>query len=207
VKYWMRHWYRSWNEGQKDEAKREEQVAELDSGREQMPPTMAQRIWRGLAAGRGGRSRAARRLQALLGNRGLLGLGAGRPLTSAMRERLERALGADLSTVRLHHDPAAAQAAGAQAFAVGEHIVLGKAGDAGNAPLMAHEAAHVVQAEGVPVSGISKPGGASEQEAEQAARAVQSSSPTAISASFAASPCGSCFSCSTSNRGARAPSS
>ena len=183
MKYWMRYWYRRWDQAQKKEADREEDAVELASGREQMPPSLARRVWRGLAAtaGRSARSGAARRLQAILGNRDLLGLGGGRPLPEAIRDRLERSLGVDLSAVRLHHDPAAAQAADAQAFAVGHDIVLGRAGDASNVPLLGHEAAHVVQADNRPSgSGISKPGGASEQEARQAAQAVQAGSPTAI---------------------------
>ena len=191
MKYWMRYWYRRWEQDQKKEADREEEVAELASGREQMPPSIARRVWRGLAAsaGRGARSGAGRRLQAILGNHGLLGLSGGRPLPAATRDRLERSLGVDLSAVRLHHDPAAAQAADAQAFAVGHDIVLGRAGNTGNVPLLGHEAAHVVQADAHPSrSGVSKPGGASEQEARQAAQAVQAGSPASLSQDGGAVP-------------------
>jgi hypothetical protein len=191
VKYWMRYWYRRWEQGQKKEADREEEAAELASGREQMPPSLARWVLRGLTAtaGRSARSGAARRLQAILGNRGLLGLSGGRPLPAATRDRLERSLGVDLSAVRLHHDPAAAQAADAQAFAVGHDIVLGRAGDAGNVPLLGHEAAHVVQADAHPSrSGMSKPGGASEQEARQVAQAVQAGSPASLSQDGGAVP-------------------
>ena len=155
MKYWMRYWYRHWDQEQDSEASKEK-AATLEPGRQQMPPVAAQR-----------------RLRALLGNGGL-GLDGGRPLPEATRARLEQSLGADLSTVRLHHDPAAALAAQARGLAAGEHIVLGRAADAGNLPLLGHEAAHVLQARTGPVAaGASKPGGAGEQQAAQAAQAVQ----------------------------------
>lgn len=155
MKYWMRYWYRHWDQEQDSEAGKEKAEA-LEPGRQQMPPVAAQR-----------------RLRALLGNGGL-GLERGRPLPEATRARLEQSLGADLSTVRVHHDPAAALAAQARGLAVGEHIVLGRAADAGNLPLLGHEAAHVLQARAGPVAaGVSKPGGAGEQQAAQAAQAVQ----------------------------------
>ena len=190
MKYWMRYWYRHFDQGQEKEVDRNEPV-EFALGREQMPPSSARRIWRGLAAmaGRGVRTGAARRLQAILGNRGVFGLGGGRPLPEATRNRLERSLGVDLTAVRLHHDPAAAHALDTRALTVGHDIVLGKAGDAGNVPLLGHEAAHVVQADAHPArSGISKPGGASEQEARQAAQSVQAGSPAPIADTGGAVP-------------------
>ncbi len=185
MKYWMRYWYRHFDQGQKREPDRQEAAVALALGREQMPPSTARRIWRGLAVTTGRSARwgdarwgAARRLQALLGNRDMLDLGGGRPLPGATRDRLEQSLGVDLSAVRLHHEPAVAHALDARALTVGHDIVLGKAGDADNIPLLGHEEAHVVQADAhLTRSGISKPGGASEQEASQAAEAVQAGAP------------------------------
>lgn len=189
MKYWMRYWYRRWDQGQKETGRKEEDAAEFAPGREQMPPTVAQRLWRATQAGRGTRSAAARRLQAMLGNRSLLGLRRERPLPEATRARLEASLGVDLSAVRVYHDPAAAQAVDARAFAMGDHIVLGDAADTGNLSLLGHEAAHTLQARARPaVPGVSKPGGASEQEAHQAAQAVQAGQPAAFSATGSAVP-------------------
>jgi Domain of unknown function (DUF4157) len=82
-------------------------------------------------------------------------LGAGRPLDSGVRARMEPLFGQDFSGVRVHTDSGAASlSAGldARAFTVGHHIALGSseyqpgtiAGDA----LLAHELAHVVQQAG-----------------------------------------------------------
>ncbi|MEV6693821.1 DUF4157 domain-containing protein [Micromonospora sp. NPDC051196] len=80
------------------------------------------------------------------------GLGTGRPLDAPTRRRFEHELGADLSSVRIHTDAAAARSAhrmGAAAYAVDNHVVFG---DDGFAPstergtwLLAHELTHVVQ--------------------------------------------------------------
>lgn len=75
----------------------------------------------------------------------------GRPLPAPLAGALSRHLGADLSAVRLHTGAAAAvAAAGARrAFAQGDHIVIA-ASQVGvqDLPLLAHEAAHVVQQRG-----------------------------------------------------------
>jgi hypothetical protein len=153
MKYWMRYWYRHWDQGEEHQASKDVAAPTLAPGREQTPPAAARR-----------------RRQAVLGQHSP----PGRPLPEATRARLEHSLGVDLSAVRVHHDPAVALAAHARALAVGEQIVLGKPADVGNLPLMGHEAAHVVHARGRPaLPGISKPGGASEQEAAQAAQAIQ----------------------------------
>jgi hypothetical protein len=71
---------------------------------------------------------------------------AGRPLASTTRARLEPLLGADLTSVRVHEGERAATVArllGADAFALGEHVVVG-AGKRDES-LLAHELAHVVQ--------------------------------------------------------------
>jgi len=74
--------------------------------------------------------------------------GVGRPLDGTLRMYLQRRLGADLSTVRVHDDPAAARAAREQhaaAYTVGEHVVLGAGADHAT---LAHELVHVLQQRG-----------------------------------------------------------
>lgn len=75
----------------------------------------------------------------------------GLPLPDAQRSRFERRLGADLSAVRLHTGPAAADAARslhARAFARGTDIAWGAEAADPSSPagehLLAHEVAHVV---------------------------------------------------------------
>lgn len=103
-----------------------------------------------------------RRLQAAVGNQAVTRIvtrpadsaGAvretpGLPLEAALREDLEARFDEDLGSVRVHTDPVAADAAGAVAYTIGEHIVFNagayaphrKAGRA----LLAHELAHVIQ--------------------------------------------------------------
>jgi hypothetical protein len=81
----------------------------------------------------------------------------GRPLDECTRSYFEPRLGADLSRVRVHDDARAAESAravGARAYTVGEDVVLGAgAPDAATTDgrrLLAHELAHVVQAEAAP---------------------------------------------------------
>jgi hypothetical protein len=76
----------------------------------------------------------------------------GTPLPAAERSYFERRLKADFSRVRVHAGPEAgalAAAAGAKAYAVGEHIVFGAGrfvpGAGGGRELLAHELAHVAQ--------------------------------------------------------------
>lgn len=71
----------------------------------------------------------------------------GAPLDDASREFFEPRFGHDLSAVRVHSGGAAAAAARsihAEAYAAGDHIVLGE-GSAPTRELLAHELAHVVQ--------------------------------------------------------------
>jgi len=76
----------------------------------------------------------------------------GAPLPAAVRGDMESRFDADLSSVRVHHDGAAATAArslGARAFTVGPHVVFGRgyfqlASEPGR-ELLAHELAHVLQ--------------------------------------------------------------
>ncbi len=79
-------------------------------------------------------------------------LGTGQPLPAAVRSWYEPRLGVPLDTVRLHVGPGAAavaRSAGAQAFTLGEHVVLGAgqttAGTGPDRALLAHELVHVAQ--------------------------------------------------------------
>ncbi|MFL6260724.1 MAG: DUF4157 domain-containing protein [Thermoanaerobaculia bacterium] len=103
-------------------------------------------------------------------------LGEGRPLESAVRGRMEQALGTPLGDVRLHTDPAAARLARSQdapAFAVGRHVAFDQgeyrpgtpAGDA----LLAHELAHVAQQEGAEREAVGSGSRALEHDADGAA--------------------------------------
>lgn len=76
------------------------------------------------------------------------GHGPGRPLSSALRARIEPHVGVDLGAVRVHTGPRAAAAAaalGARAFTSGSAIYLGKRESPEDVRLMAHEATHVAQ--------------------------------------------------------------
>jgi len=106
----------------------------------------------------------------------------GQPLDSATRAFMEPRFGSDLSGVRVHTDPKAADSAAAVnalAYSAGRHVVFGAgqyspSSEAGRS-LMAHELAHVVQQVGID-SGtpqrISNPDDAAEREADDAAQAV-----------------------------------
>ena len=74
------------------------------------------------------------------------------PLQDPTRLMMERALGADLTAVRIHRNPiaaASARALAADAYAFGNHIVFGASEHDTESPgtrhLLAHELAHVVQ--------------------------------------------------------------
>lgn len=72
----------------------------------------------------------------------------GAPLSSGLREVLERRLGTGLGHVRVHTGAAAERSAsvlGARAFAHGSDIWLGRGESPSDPRLMAHEVAHVVQ--------------------------------------------------------------
>lgn len=80
-------------------------------------------------------------------------LGGGQPLPSPLRTAFQQQLGADLGSVRVHSNAAAAAAArelGAQAFATGNDLVFGAGRYQPDTPkgrwLLAHELAHVAQA-------------------------------------------------------------
>jgi hypothetical protein len=76
---------------------------------------------------------------------------SGLPLSADVRARVEPALSADLSHVRVHSGPADREVARdlqAKAFTQGNHIWLGPEQSHSDTKLMAHEAAHVVQQAG-----------------------------------------------------------
>ncbi|MBX3156094.1 MAG: DUF4157 domain-containing protein [Deltaproteobacteria bacterium] len=105
-------------------------------------------------------------------------------LPAAQRAAMEERLGADFARVRIHTDAVAAEACralGANAFTIGEDIFFaGGAFTADNDELLAHELAHVVQAqEGrTAAGGVSHRDDPLEQEARHAAtRAVAPARP------------------------------
>jgi Domain of unknown function (DUF4157) len=102
----------------------------------------------------------------------------GEPLEPAFRTSMEARLAHDFSRVRVHTDQAAAQQIGAQAFTLGDDIVLGAGASSPRTRrgqwLLAHELAHVVQQHaGTDVAGRSEAGADAEREADAAAMAVR----------------------------------
>jgi len=111
------------------------------------------------------------------------GLGAGSPLPD--RARMEAMFGADFGDVRVHtgdQAAAASRAIGAEAYTMGNDIVLGGGGGAASQQLLAHELTHVVQqrAGAGPAGGVGKAGDHWEQEADGAAAAVSAGRPAAL---------------------------
>jgi hypothetical protein len=101
----------------------------------------------------------------------------GQSLPPHVQEAIESSLSVNLDGAEVHADSranAAAQTLSARAFAYGKHIFLGKDEKIGDLRLIAHEATHVVQQQGVPSIHRSAPGqsDAYEQEAERASSAV-----------------------------------
>jgi len=89
------------------------------------------------------------------------GLTGGRPLADDVRVPLQTALGADLSSMRVHtgdEAEAAATSVHARAFTVGTSVVLGSGESAGDRALMAHEATHVLQGRPGLIQRDKKPG-------------------------------------------------
>jgi hypothetical protein len=77
---------------------------------------------------------------------------AGEPLPGALQSRFERSFGHDLSSVRVHHDAQASEAAARQqalAFTFGQHIFFGRGqylpGQDDGQRLIAHELVHTIQ--------------------------------------------------------------
>jgi hypothetical protein len=108
--------------------------------------------------------------------------GRGRRLDAGVSTHLEAALGDRMDDVRVHTDEHAAaltRAVSARAFTVGSDIFFSsgeyRPDSPAGAELIAHEAAHVAQQRGAPLSGplaVSRPGDALEREAEAAARDI-----------------------------------
>ncbi len=117
--------------------------------------------------------------------------GAGLP--PHLQQTFEQSLGADLSAVRVHtgdDSASAAQAVGAQAYAVGDdiHFAAGRyqPDDPFGMHLLAHEVAHTVQQRGgEPAPAfkleVSEPGDAHEVEADRAADAMVTGAPAQVS--------------------------
>ncbi len=114
-------------------------------------------------------------------------LGApGTPMDPGLRAGMERQLGHDFGTVRLHADSAAADSAaavGSLAYTVSNHVVLGRAADVSRESgrrILAHELIHTLQqagdrAPGIPAQlEVAAPDSTAEQEAERAAPSVSS---------------------------------
>lgn len=110
--------------------------------------------------------------------------GTGQALDPTTRTRLETGFGADFSTVRIHADDRAADAAerlGAQAYTDGESIVFGagryRPGRHDGMQLLAHEAAHVLQqragATGIQLKPGDKPAPADYKTVEDAEKALK----------------------------------
>ena len=105
---------------------------------------------------------------------------AGSSLDDATRSSMETKFGHDFSSVRVHSGgqaAAAAKSVQAQAFTVGDDIVLGAGKNTSDTRTLAHELTHVVQQRqgevpGEPIGNglkVSDPGDWAEQEAEQTA--------------------------------------
>jgi hypothetical protein len=120
---------------------------------------------------------------------------AGKPLDADMRIHMERHFEHDFSAVRLHtggSTDAAAGAAGAAAYTVGNHVLLGGAVPSLRSSVgqrvLAHELAHVVQNSRGLSAGrlISNPEDGAEREANQAALAVSAGRKARVHATPAA---------------------
>jgi hypothetical protein len=105
---------------------------------------------------------------------------AGAPLPRPQRAFFERGFGCSLEPIRLHVDRDAAEALGAEAFAVGRHIVLREPLRDWDAPatryLLAHEIAHCVQqrlvGDAAPAAAVGAADDPLEREAHRAAGAI-----------------------------------
>lgn len=104
----------------------------------------------------------------------------GHALDATVRAEMEARLDRDLSGVRVHSDGAAAESAralGANAYAVGQHLVFGAGAYAPRTPtgraLLAHELSHTLQPVSGPVPLVAPAGAASECEARRIGETVQ----------------------------------
>ena len=110
--------------------------------------------------------------------------------TLPFREEMESSFGVDFSGVRVHSGAqaaAASQAIGAEAYTMGDDIVLGTAA---TPELIAHELAHVVQqrAGTGPSGGVGQVGDPFEREADAAAAAVAAGRPVELACAAGAQP-------------------
>jgi len=107
---------------------------------------------------------------------------SGEALPQPIRRTLEHSFDADLSGVRVHSDPKAADSIGARAFTYGLHIYLGKGEKSTDLALMAHEVTHVVQQQGAPVLQLYSEAGTDrfEHEAERVSAVAQRGGRTAV---------------------------
>jgi outer membrane protein OmpA-like peptidoglycan-associated protein len=103
-------------------------------------------------------------------------LSPGQPLDRFLRAPLESGMGHDFASVRIHADAPAALIArnlSARAFTTGTHIVFGQGEFSPHTSrgkrLLAHELAHVAQPRRGGTPSISRPGDASEREADRVA--------------------------------------
>jgi hypothetical protein len=124
----------------------------------------------------------------------------GQPLSPVVQRKMERALGADFSDVRVHQDDGRTRAMNAEAYTVGRDIVFGGGNydphSAEGQHTLAHELTHVVQQRSGPVAGsevgdgvsVSDPSDSFERAAEDAADRAMGGSP--VSAPVAAAPSG-----------------
>lgn len=115
--------------------------------------------------------------------------GAGTAPDPSVASRIERATGADLSGVRVHTGPEAADAAAAvdaKAYTLGQNVHFGadqyQPGTPAGQELLAHELVHTVQQSGGAVRQnksvtVSSPGDAAEREADHIAAAVLAHQP------------------------------
>lgn len=115
----------------------------------------------------------------------VVGSGGGSSLDDGTRKSMESSFGADFSSVRVHSGSEAAAAAKsvqAQAFTVGDNIVLGEGKSTSDTRTLAHELTHVVQQRQGEVPGesigggikLSDPGDWAERQAEATADHVTS---------------------------------
>jgi hypothetical protein len=115
----------------------------------------------------------------------VVGSGGGTALDDNTRASMEQSFGTDFSSVRVHSGGDAAVAAKsvqAQAFTVGENIVLGEGKSTSDTHTLAHELTHVVQQRSGDVPGesignglkVSDPGDWAERQAEATAAEVTS---------------------------------
>ena len=105
--------------------------------------------------------------------------GGGRPLDTGLARQFSRALGRDMSDIRVHTGPTAAmltRAVSARAFTTGRDIFFApgqyQPGTPAGRELIAHESAHADQQADAPMSGplvVSKPGDPLEHAADKTA--------------------------------------